>query len=309
MKNNNCKESILRLNLIKPKILVVEDNSDLLFNIELILKSNKYHPLLAKNGKDALKILSQLEDPPDIIISDILMPQLDGYEFFKEVASSPRWNSIPFIFLSAKSSPEDIRLGKLLGADDYITKPFDEKDLLAVISGKIARINRAKLLNSILEDTPDLKKAEKISRKEDNLYILIALWDDKYGPKIVNIYPKEKEIEVSLDQLANQLFSASISIYGHEKITKSEDLLLNLTNLKRDAYLLFDSYPDKKERFGEKQYMIAALAPRINFFHSLEIRKIFNKISKSIKEKTNYALAPNWDSINRVLHSEVKVIK
>jgi len=309
VKNNNCKESILRLNLIKPKILVVEDNSDLLFNIELILKSNKYHPLLAKNGKDALKILSQLEDPPDIIISDILMPQLDGYEFFKEVASSPRWNSIPFIFLSAKSSPEDIRLGKLLGADDYITKPFDEKDLLAVISGKIARINRAKLLNSILEDTPDLKKAEKISRKEDNLYILIALWDDKYGPKIVNIYPKEKEIEVSLDQLANQLFSASISIYGHEKITKSEDLLLNLTNLKRDAYLLFDSYPDKKERFGEKQYMIAALAPRINFFHSLEIRKIFNKISKSIKEKTNYALAPNWDSINRVLHSEVKVIK
>ncbi|TFG11989.1 MAG: response regulator [Promethearchaeota archaeon] len=309
MKNYNCKESVLRLNLIKPKILVVEDNNDLLFNIELILKSNNYHPLSAKNGKEALKILSQLGDPPDIIISDIMMPQLDGYEFFKEVSSDPRWNSIPFIFLTAKSSPEDIRLGKLLGADDYITKPFDEKDLLAVISGKIARVNRAKLLNSIMEDTPDLKRAEKTSRKKDNLYILIALWDDKYGPKIVDIYPKEKEIEVSLDQLANQLFSASISIYGHEKITKSEDLLLNLRNLKKDAYLLFDSYPDKQERFGEKQYMIAALASRINFFHSLEIKKIFNKISKSIKEKTNYALAPNWDSINQVLQSEVKVIK
>lgn len=294
---------------MKPMILVVEDNTDLLFNIELILKSNKYHPLIAHNGKEALKLLTKLESPPDIIISDIMMPELDGYEFFKEVSSDPKWNSIPFVFLSAKSSPEDIRLGRLLGADDYITKPFDEKDLLAVISGKIARINRAKLLNNKLEKTSDLKKIENVSKEKDNFFILIALWDDKYGPKVVDIYPKQKEIEVSLDQLANQLFSASISIYGHERITKSEDLLLNLRNLKKDAYLLFDSYPDKKERFGEKQYMIATLAPRINFFHSLEIKKIFNDISKSMKNKARFTLAPKWDIINRILQSEVKVIK
>jgi hypothetical protein len=158
-------------------------------------------------------------------------------------------------------------------------------------------------------ETSDFKKIEKVSKKKDNLYILIALWDDKYGPKVVDIYPKQKEMEFSLDQLANQLFSASISIYGHERITKSEDLLLNIRNLKKDAYLLFDSYPDKQERFGEKQYMIAALAPRINFFHSLEIKKIFNDMSKSIKRKANFNLAPNWDTINRVLQSEVKVIK
>jgi len=294
---------------MEPMILVVEDNPDLLYNIELILKSNKYHPITAKNGKEALKILTKLERSPEIIISDIMMPELDGYEFFKEVSSDAKWNSIPFIFLSAKSSPEDIRLGKLLGADDYITKPFDEKDLLAVISGKIARINRAKLLTNMVGETSDFKKIEKVSKKKDNLYILIALWDDKYGPKVVDIYPKQKEMEFSLDQLANQLFSASISIYGHERITKSEDLLLNIRNLKKDAYLLFDSYPDKQERFGEKQYMIAALAPRINFFHSLEIKKIFNDMSKSIKRKANFNLAPNWDTINRVLQSEVKVIK
>ena len=295
---------------MKPKILVVEDNPDLLFNIELILKSNKYQPITAKNGKEALKILSQLEEPPDIIISDIMMPELDGYEFFKEVVNDYRLNSIPFIFLSAKSSQQDIRLGKLLGADDYITKPFDEKDLLAVISGKIARINRAKLLNSILKETASLEKSEDDIKKtiEENLYILIALWDDKFGPKVIDIYPKEKEREFSLDNLANQLFSASISIYGHEKITKSEDLLLNLRNLKTDAYLLFDSYPDKKERFGEKQYMIAALANRINFFHSLEIKKIFYQISKSIKQKDKYDLASNWKMIHRILQSEVKVI-
>jgi len=296
---------------MKPEILVVEDNADLLFNIKLILKSNKYQPLTAKNGKEALKILSQRETPPDIIISDILMPELDGYEFFKEVSSDPRWNSIPFIFLSAKSSPQDIRLGKILGADDYITKPFDEKDLLAVISGKITRLNRARLLNNVMESTSDLKITTKLSTRptKENFYIIIALWDDKYGPKVIDIYPKEKERAVSLDQLANQLFSASVSIYGHEKITKSEDLLLNLRNLKTDAYLLFDSYPDINERFGEKEYMIAALAPKINFFHSLEIKKIFQKISISIKMKTNWDLSQHWDEIHQVLQSKIKVIK
>lgn len=293
------------------KILIVEDNPDLLFNIELILKSNKYQPITAKNGKEALKILSQLEKKPDVIISDIMMPEVDGYEFFKEVSSDPRLNSIPFIFLSAKSSQKDIRLGKMLGADDYITKPFDERDLLAVISGKLARINRAKMLSSILEETYEWKKKGRFTKDaiKENLYILIALWDDKFGPKVVDIYPQKKEMKLSLDNLANQLFSASISIYGHEKITKSEDLLLNLTNLQTDAYLLFDSYPDKHERFGGKQYMIAALAPKINFFHSLEIKKIFNMISNSIKNKENYALPSNWDMVYQVLQSEVKIIK
>ena len=297
--------------MIKPKILVIEDNIYLLFNIEMILNSNNYHTLTAKNGKEALKILMSLENPPDIIISDIMMPEMDGYEFFKEITNDPRWNSIPFIFLSAKVSREDIRLGKLLGADDYITKPFQEKDLLAVISGKIARANRAKLLNNVVESTSNLKVTSKFLRTtiKDNLHVLIALWDDKYGPKVIDVFPKEKEMVVSLDELANQLFSASISIYGHEKISKSEDLLLNLNNLNTDAYLLFDSYPDIRERFGAKEYMIAALAPRINFFHSLEIKKIFQKISKSVKGKAKLDLTQHWDMINEILQSEVKIIK
>jgi CheY-like chemotaxis protein len=296
---------------MKPEILIVEDNSDLLFNIELILKSNKFNPITARNGKDALKILSRLDIPPDIIISDIMMPELDGYEFFKEVSSDPRWNSIPFIFLSAKSSPEDVRLGKLLGADDYITKPFDEKDLLAIISGKIARRNRNLLLNNELKKSSLIKKSEEISKtiEKGNLFILIALWDDIYGPKIIDIYPNKEKVSISIDDLANQLFSASISIYGHERITKSEDILLNLRNLKTDAYLLFDSYPDMKERFQEKQFMIGALAPKINFFHSLQIKKSFQKLSEVIKEKRKWDLKNNWNEIHDILISEIKVMK
>lgn len=292
---------------MKPQILVVEDNVDLLFNLELILKMNNYLPLTAKNGKEALKILSKLERPPDIIISDIMMPELDGYEFFKEISNDPKWNSIPFIFLTAKSTPQDIRIGKLLGADDYITKPFDEKDLIAAISGKITRINRARLLNNVIERVPVVKIIDNSSKPSvnDNPHVLVALWDDKYGPKVVDVYPKESGVAISLDQLVNQLFSASRSIYGDEKITNSEDLLLNLSNLKTDAYLLFDSYPDEKERFGEKEYMIAALAPKISFFNTLEIKKVFQELSKLIKEKSSWTLALIWELVRKVLQSEI----
>jgi CheY-like chemotaxis protein len=305
MKNNDLN--------MQAEILVVEDNTDLLFNIELILKSNKYNVLTAKNGKEALKLLSKLDHLPDIIISDIMMPELDGYEFFKEISIDPRWNSIPFIFLSAKSSQKDIRLGKLLGADDYITKPFEEKDLLAVISGKIARINRSKLLNNELEKIIAPIGSELVSPLNENanraLYILIAFWDDRYGPKVIDFYPPNKQIAISIDDLVNQLFSASLPIYGHGKITKSEDILLNLKNLKTDAYLLFDSYPDQGERFGEKQYMIAILAPKINFFHSLEIKKLFYMLSKIIKEKGKWDLKDNWNTVYKILKSKVTVLK
>ena len=136
---------------MQPLILIVEDNADLLYNLNLILESNNYRTLLAKNGKEAIQILNNLDEIPDIILSDILMPKMDGYEFFKEISTNTRWYRIPFIFLTAKTSPKDIRFGKLLGVDDYITKPFTEKDLLAVITGKVARNRRITVVNERIE--------------------------------------------------------------------------------------------------------------------------------------------------------------
>ena len=107
--------------------------------VKLLLESNDYRVETAKTGEDALKILSDLKTPPDIIISDIMMPKMNGYNFFETVSDNLKWNRIPFIFISALSTPEDIRIGKMLGVDDYLTKPFKEEDLLATISGKVNR--------------------------------------------------------------------------------------------------------------------------------------------------------------------------
>jgi len=289
-------------------ILIVEDNADLLYNLNLILESNNYRTLLANNGKEAIQILTDLDEIPDIILSDIMMPKMDGYEFFKEISTNPRWHRIPFIFLTAKTSLKDIRFGKLLGVDDYITKPFTEKDLLAVIAGKIARTRRITVVNERIEQAitdMSIKMSSSISSEQYDLTCLIlAYWDDKYGPQLKSYYPEEKDFPVSIDDITNQLFFAATSIYGHEKISRAEGLLLNIKNLNNCGYLYFDSYPDENERYGEKQFMLALIAPLICYLDSLKVKEIFKEISQKIKEKKGWEIKKYWEKIYGILTAE-----
>jgi len=290
---------------LKPLILVVEDNVDLLYNLNLLLESNNYRPITAKNGKEAIEILSTLGEIPDIIISDIMMPKMDGYEFFKVISNEQRWNRVPFLFLSARTTPKDIRFGKLLGADAYLTKPFDEKDLLAILSGRIARNKRITELNNKIDEsfsTVNIQmKSPPEGQREFFSCLFLAFWDDKFGPELNQYFPLEKSFPIPLDDIVNQLFTVATSIYGHDKITKSEGVLLDIKNLKSRGYLFFDSYPDKKERFGEKQYMIAVIAPSINYFHTLEIKKIFIDLSKKIKDKNKWNIEEYWKKIYDIM--------
>jgi CheY-like chemotaxis protein len=297
---------------LKPLILVVEDNIDLLYNLKLLLESNNYKTNTAKNGKEALEILSTLEEIPDIIISDIMMPEMDGYEFFREISNNPRWNRIPFLFLSALITPKDIRFGKLLGADDYLTKPFDEKDLLAILSGKIARNKRVDALNYKIDENFSKMNIEMTSppetKREFFICLFLAFWDDKFGPELNRYYPEENSFPIPLENIVNQLFTIATSIYGHDKITKAEGVLLNIKNLSTRGYLFFDSYPDDTERFGEKQYMIAVIAPSINYFHTLEIKEIFMDLSAKIKKKIEWNIEEYWKKIyNLMLLEPLKI--
>ncbi len=290
---------------LKPLILVVEDNVDLLYNLNLLLESNNYEPITAKNGKEAIEILSTLSEIPDIIISDIMMPKMDGYEFFKVISNEPRWNRIPFLFLSARTTPKDIRFGKLLGADAYLTKPFNEKDLLAIISGRIARNKRINELNNKIDESfsnSNLKTEISFQGQQEFFTcIFLAFWDDKAGPELKQYFPEEKSFPIPLDDIVNQLFTVATSIYGHDKITKAEGVLLDIKNLKSRGYLFFDSYPDKKERFGEKQYMIAVIAPSINYFHTLEIKEIFLDLSEKIKDNSKWNIEEYWKKISDII--------
>lgn len=296
--------------ILKPKILVVEDNKDLLFNLELILKSNNYEPILAKNGIEALNKLSSIKEVPDLIISDILMPKMNGYEFFKELSNNPIWNRIPFIFLTARADPKDIRLGKLLGADDYITKPFNEKDLLASIIGRLERNRRIFALEEkLVSDLIPKGRDTYIQERDSFIILLLVVWDDKLGPILKDRYPREKGFQVSSSNIPNQLFSVATSIYGQDQITKAEGALIKVANLNSFAYLFFDAYPDKSERFREKQFMLAVLAPAISYLHSLEIKQLLRQISEKIKENEKWDIIEYWKAISSILEQSVQIVE
>jgi len=120
------------------KILIVEDELGLRENIIALLEIRGFEIIPAVDGMDALKKLEFIT--PDLIISDIMMPYLDGYELFKRIKENEKTKFIPFLFLTAKSDLTSIRQGMSLGADDYVTKPFSSEDLLKAINTRIAKV-------------------------------------------------------------------------------------------------------------------------------------------------------------------------
>ncbi|HEX2866772.1 MAG TPA: response regulator [Ignavibacteriales bacterium] len=126
-------------------VLVVEDSLSTLNNIVNLLKKSGYKVFSAENGIEALELIGN--NTPDLIISDIMMPAMDGFELFRRVNSDDKDDYIPFIFLTAKTELSDYREGMLAGADDYITKPFKARDLLLSVETRLKK--RAKILQKI----------------------------------------------------------------------------------------------------------------------------------------------------------------
>ncbi|MCU7495714.1 MAG: response regulator transcription factor [Ignavibacteria bacterium] len=119
------------------KILVIEDNSPVRDNIKQLLYKAGYEVLTAEDGNEGVKLAAQ--NLPDVIICDIIMPGMDGYDVLKQLSSSRVTSSIPFIFLTAMAEMTDLRLGMELGADDYLVKPFKAGDLLKAIKTRLGK--------------------------------------------------------------------------------------------------------------------------------------------------------------------------
>ncbi|MBN1202912.1 MAG: HAMP domain-containing histidine kinase [Anaerolineae bacterium] len=139
----------------KATILVVEDDLNLMHGIRDILELDGYNVLTATNGLAGLEVLREQPVPPDLIVSDIMMPHMNGYDFFNTVRGIDSWVAIPFIFLTAKGDRDDIRRGKLMGAEDYVVKPFDAEDLLIAVYAKLDR--KKQLDNAWQSEMTDIK--------------------------------------------------------------------------------------------------------------------------------------------------------
>lgn len=119
------------------KILIIEDNDEVRENTAEIIELSNYKVITAENGKAGVELA--LAEKPDLIICDIMMPVLDGYGVYHLLGKHTETASIPFIFLTAKSEKTDFRRGMEMGADDYITKPFDGIELLNAIEVRLKK--------------------------------------------------------------------------------------------------------------------------------------------------------------------------
>jgi len=119
------------------KILIIEDEPEMRRNIAALLRYRDYQPLAAENGDRGLELARR--ERPDLILCDVTMPELDGYEVLRRLRADAALALIPFIFLTAKGEKDDLRSGMNLGADDYLTKPVGNLDLVRAIETRLQR--------------------------------------------------------------------------------------------------------------------------------------------------------------------------
>lgn len=148
-------------------VLVIDDNQDIRENTAEIMELAGYKTFTAENGKKGIEIAQR--EKPDVIVCDIMMPELDGYGVLHLIRKNPETEHIPFIFLTAKTERTDLRKGMEMGADDYVTKPFEEIELLNAVE---IRLKKAEIMqqkyalstNGINQFLKDVKDAGMISQ-------------------------------------------------------------------------------------------------------------------------------------------------
>lgn len=118
------------------KVLIVDDDPNILMSLEFLMRKNGYNVLIARNGTEARELVK--ENLPDLLLLDIMMPDVDGYQICKEVKAGSKTKHAKVIFISAKTKESDIQKGYQTGADLYITKPFATKELVKKVAELLA---------------------------------------------------------------------------------------------------------------------------------------------------------------------------
>jgi DNA-binding NarL/FixJ family response regulator len=119
------------------KILVIEDEPEMRRNITTLLRYYNYEPIAAENGPKGVEAARRTK--PDLILCDVMMPEMDGYGVLQTLQTDPELARVPFIYLTAKGEKDDLRCGMNLGADDYLTKPVANADLIRAIEARLRR--------------------------------------------------------------------------------------------------------------------------------------------------------------------------
>jgi len=251
------------------KVLIIEDNNDIRENIVEILELAGYTVFAANNGKTGVDLA--IKNIPDIVLCDIMMPELDGYGVLYMLNKYPETSAIPFIFLTAKAERVDLRKGMEMGADDYLTKPFDDMELLNSIESRLKKKELQQnfysksldQLNNLVAKNDGLAELKKIiqerkSRQFKKNQVIYYEGDKGHGLYLL-ISGKAKTLKLAEDgrELMTGMYSTDDylginAMLANEAYTDTatalEDSLLCL--IPRDQFeRLMNLYPDVAKKF------------------------------------------------------------
>lgn len=275
------------------KVLIIEDNPEVRENTAEIIELSNYKVLTAENGREGVELA--LKELPDIIVCDIMMPVLDGYGVLHLLGKHKETAAIPFIFLTAKSEKADMRKGMEMGADDYITKPFDGIELLHAIEARLKknallqqRYEGSEAINNFLNDAQKTGKVQLLSdeREVNNYGRKQVLYKEGLRPRAV-YYVMSGKIKTSKShddgkELITGIYTAG-DFFGYTPVLEN-------SVYKEEAQVLEDA-----------QLM---LIPREDFlqliFGDVQIAQTFIKIiARNITEKEDSLINLAYSSLRK----------
>lgn len=275
------------------KILIIEDNTEVRENTAEIIELSNYTAITAGNGKAGVELA--LKELPDLIVCDIMMPVLDGYGVYHSLSKHKETASIPFIFLTAKSEKGDFRRGMEMGADDYITKPFDGIELLNAIEVRLKKTELLKqqyagptAITEFLEDAQKTGKVQLASYGRDSYTYnkKHILYKEGQRPRVV-YHVVSGKVKISKTNDDGKEFITSIYTAGD---------FFGYTSIMEDV-----NYKEEAEVLEETELM---LIPRDDFMqlvsNDMQIAQSFIKIiTKNIVEKEESLLNLAYSSLRK----------
>ncbi|OCR01947.1 DNA-binding response regulator [Oscillatoriales cyanobacterium USR001] len=209
------------------RILVVDDEMDCRTVLALYLESRGYQVECAASGLEALSIFE--DNPHDLVISDVMMPQMDGFEFCRRLRSIRLGQLVPFIFLSGQGELESKVEGHSIGADDYLVKPFQPQEILAKIKGQLERSHRmhAEILRLLQNSGFDRVKIPAETTTQDRKFLPLTPAEERVFWEAIQGFTNK--------QISDRLFISPRTVQAHLRSIFSKLELENRTQLVRFA--------------------------------------------------------------------------
>ena len=285
------------------KILLIEDNDEIRENTAEILELSNYKVITAENGKRGVELA--MGNKPDLIVCDIMMPVLDGYGVLMTLQKNTDTQNIPFIFLTAKAERNDFRKGMELGADDYITKPFEGSELLNAIE---SRLRKTDLLKQELQTGVEGVDQLLFASGRETLKSLTE------GRNIIK-YKKKQQVYSEGNRPTRLFYVQKGKIKTFKTNEYGKELIIGLYNegdfLGYTALLEATAYHETAEALEDSEL---AIIPREDFeqlvYSNKEIAQKFIKLLvKNVSEKENQLLGIAYNSLRKKVAEALVTLK